>query len=933
MRLARQFRKWFAARPAPRAPAVAPAPLLLALEPRIVYEASVAALPVARHGEASHHHETWEAQKTSSPIVPGEGVTPGNNVGGASGHTASGQGHKTALANGVQRGTQTENEVVFVDTNVTDYQELLTGLPANAKVVLLNPDSNGLEQIAQYVEQHRGIDAINLISHGAQGQVQVGNVLLDQGDLSQYSAVLAQIGAAMKPNGDLLIYGCDVAAGSDGAALVQQISALSGLNVAASTNLVGSAASGGGWTLNYEVGDVHTPVVLSRAAEQGYQYVLSETVEDFTNPDDNSYDSGSTASFTLDGITYTITKTGPLADNTVTQDPNLQVLPDENGTDNALLFDEDGTGGISSITITMADGKAFNIESLDFDGIADTNLTFVGNLASGGTVSTSIVSNGSFVTQTVDLSTAGFSDVTSLAIEGGNLMPTLGHIVYNEVAAPTVTTTGGATTFTSADSASATPVAVNSGLTLSDSESSTLASATVAITGNFHSGEDVLEFTNTSSATFGNIGASYNAGTGILTLTSSGATATLAQWQAALDAVSYLDIAAAPNTSARTISFSVYDGITSSTPVTKTVDVDSRPIVTTSSGTTNYTDGASATAVDSGLSVSDPSKGTQASATVSITSGYATGDTLAFTNTNSTTFGNITALYSSGSGVLALTSASDSATDAQWTNALDAVTFSSTGTTHGDRTISFAVNDGTTNSVSATKTVDVVDAAPVITTTGGTTSYVGGAAAADVSAGVTVSDFDNTTQASGMVSITSGFNSGDTLSFTNTNATQFGNIVASYNAGTGVLTLTSSGATATDAQWADAFNAVTFASTSTSYSNRTISFVVNDGTESSAAATKTVDVIDPNPVITTDSGSAAFVAGDNTASTPVAIDSGLTLTDAGTSTFSSATVVVTGNFHSGEDVLAFTNTSSATFGNIAASYNAGTGVLTLTSSG
>jgi hypothetical protein len=42
--------------------------------------------------------------------------------------------------------------------------------------------------------------------------------------------------------------------------------------------------------------------------------------------------------------------------------------------------------------------------------------------------------------------------------------------------------------------------------------------------------------------------------------------------------------------------------------------------------------------------------------------------------------------------------------------------------------------------------------------------------------------------------------------------------------------------------------------------SRTVSFVVNDGTFNSAAATKTVDRHgDPSPVITTDSGSANFL--------------------------------------------------------------------------
>ena len=75
--------------------------------------------------------------------------------------------------------------------------------------------------------------------------------------------------------------------------------------------------------------------------------------------------------------------------------------------------------------------------------------------------------------------------------------------------------------------------------TVTDPSSTTLASATVSITSGFQSAEDFLFFLNANATTFGNISSSYNASTGVLTLTSSGATATLAQWQAALRVVGY----------------------------------------------------------------------------------------------------------------------------------------------------------------------------------------------------------------------------------------------------------------------------------------------------------------------------------------------------------------------------------------------------------
>jgi hypothetical protein len=67
----------------------------------------------------------------------------------------------------------------------------------------------------------------------------------------------------------------------------------------------------------------------------------------------------------------------------------------------------------------------------------------------------------------------------------------------------------------------------------------------------------------------GNIAGTYAAGT--LTLTSLNATATLAEWQAALASVTYRDTAASPVTTTRTISFTINDGTITSTVSTKAI--------------------------------------------------------------------------------------------------------------------------------------------------------------------------------------------------------------------------------------------------------------------------------------------------------------------------------------------------------------------------
>ncbi|MEN1985666.1 S-layer homology domain-containing protein [Paenibacillus hubeiensis] len=506
---------------------------------------------------------------------------------------------------------------------------------------------------------------------------------------------------------------------------------------------------------------------------------------------------------------------------------------------------------------------------------------------------------------------------------------------------PVLTITGGSASFVAGDNAPSTPVAIDSGVTITADSSTTLASATVAITGNFYAREDVLIFIN-DGRTKGNITASYDASTGMLTLTSSGGTATLEQWQAALRSITYTNTAITPNTATRTVSFTVTDGVNTSSAATRTVTVtatDQTPIVTTSGGSTNYISGTSTSvAIDGGLTVSDLDNATLSSATVSITSHFDVGkDVLAYIN-DGATMGNITASYNLSTGVLTLISSGATATLAQWQSALRGISFSSTSATPGQRIISYAVSDGTKTSAAATHTMEVTVIAPLsLTTSSGSASFVAGDNAPStpvvIDSGIMLTADSSITLASATVAITGNLHAGeDVLSFIHDRLTM-GNITASYNASTGVLTLTSAGGTATLAQWQAALRSITYTDTAITpiTATRTVSFTVTDGVNTSSAATRTVTVTatDQTPIVTTSGGSTNYISG---ASTPVAMDNGLTISDLDNTTLSSATVSITSHFDAGKDVLAYIN-DGATMGNITATYNASTGVMTLISSG
>ncbi|MBV9549560.1 MAG: hypothetical protein JO256_07800, partial [Alphaproteobacteria bacterium] len=136
---------------------------------------------------------------------------------------------------------------------------------------------------------------------------------------------------------------------------------------------------------------------------------------------------------------------------------------------------------------------------------------------------------------------------------------------------------------------------------------------------------------------------------------------------------------------------------------------DIPPVVTTSGGTTAALEQV-AIAVDGGLTVSDADSPNLASATVSITGGFAgSEDLLSFTNQNG-----ISGSYNSATGVLTL---SGSSSVANYQAALRSVTYTDQSDTPNtaNRTISFSANDGTLSSNIGTKTVSVtaVNDAPV----------------------------------------------------------------------------------------------------------------------------------------------------------------------------------------------------------------------------
>lgn len=152
--------------------------------------------------------------------------------------------------------TTTSQPIVFILDNVADYQSTADGLSADYEVHILSADGDALAQMVALLDGRTGLEAIHLISHGDSGVLDLGTLSLSSENLADHSDALAALGSALSPEGDFLLYGCDVAEGEAGVAFVDALALTTGADVAASDDTTGPVSQGGDAVLEYESGSV-----------------------------------------------------------------------------------------------------------------------------------------------------------------------------------------------------------------------------------------------------------------------------------------------------------------------------------------------------------------------------------------------------------------------------------------------------------------------------------------------------------------------------------------------------------------------------------------------------------------------------------------------------------------------------------------------------
>ncbi len=146
-------------------------------------------------------------------------------------------------------------QVVFIDSQVQDYQTLINSFNKDTEVCLIQSNEDGFKKIDSVLKDNQNISSLHIIGHGSAGKILFGNATLSNDTIQSYNQTLRSIGQSLTEDGDILFYGCNVASTDGGKTLISKISEVTKADIAASDDVTGQ---GGDWDLEKKIGIVET---------------------------------------------------------------------------------------------------------------------------------------------------------------------------------------------------------------------------------------------------------------------------------------------------------------------------------------------------------------------------------------------------------------------------------------------------------------------------------------------------------------------------------------------------------------------------------------------------------------------------------------------------------------------------------------------------
>ena len=158
---------------------------------------------------------------------------------------------------------ETAKAVAFVDSQIANSDVLIKDLQAKGVTTfVIDHTGDGLTQMANDVLGMSDISSIHVFSHANSGMLNIGSGTVDQNTLATHTSQLQQIGQSLSASGDILLYGCDVAANQAGHDFMAALAQATGADIAASLDETGTKSLGGNWVLESSVGTVESQTLV-----------------------------------------------------------------------------------------------------------------------------------------------------------------------------------------------------------------------------------------------------------------------------------------------------------------------------------------------------------------------------------------------------------------------------------------------------------------------------------------------------------------------------------------------------------------------------------------------------------------------------------------------------------------------------------------------
>jgi hypothetical protein len=305
--------------------------------------------------------------------------------------------------------------ILFIDANITNPRELIQEIIPETEIIVIDSQTNGIDRITQ-VLQTNNYDRVHIISHGAPGCLYLGNSQLSLDTLDNYQTQLQSwfdLPQISGGRGDLLLYGCNVAAGDAGAEFIDKLQQLTGADIAASSTPTGNSTLGGNWNLEVTTAARDWALAVTETGQKTYAGVLA-TFRVNTAEDSDSSDSDLTLREAIAAANQTeeadiIQFAASLENSTISLQKGALNIRDSvtiRGENNITI-----DGGDLSGVFNIDNGKEQDVINVSLDGLTITG----GNSADSG--------GGIVNAEKLQLSNSSIQD-NAAAVDGGAIANT-----------------------------------------------------------------------------------------------------------------------------------------------------------------------------------------------------------------------------------------------------------------------------------------------------------------------------------------------------------------------------------------------------------------------------------------------------------------------------------------------------------------------------